>query len=148
MKKISLYGLLTFVIVVMLSIGLTSCGDDDGASYVASDMYGTWTETKKVDDEGRTKTYDDASRYMSFNQDGTGTINPYNMWEVEIPRKEFTWTVNGNKLNITYWHNRDAKYYTEPFTIIKLTATEIELKWEDIEEGVFYGSETITFVKH
>ena len=33
MKRISFYGILTVVVLAMLSVGFTSCGDDDDADY-------------------------------------------------------------------------------------------------------------------
>ena len=41
MKRISFYGILTVVVLAMLSVGFTSCGDDDGDGIDGS-LEGTW----------------------------------------------------------------------------------------------------------
>lgn len=65
MMKRFLWSLLTFIMVAMLNVGLSSCGDDDegDSANVPSELIGTWYKIS-----GPSK----YSMNFTFNSDGTG----------------------------------------------------------------------------
>ena len=93
MKKC--YSLLMVMLLALVAVGVTSCGDDDEPKY-SSDIIGTWA----LDNTG----YGAAVILFQFTKDGTFHEVNISMLNGETGVDVFhgTYTVSGNKLTVTY----------------------------------------------
>ena len=111
----------------------------EGVSVNLDNLVGTWVCVKiEWDEDGEkdVETFSDGRKYMVLAEDGTGYINPYNLFEDE-KHGAFTWTVSDNAL-----HFSDHSDYT----VKVLTTSALVLEWIDADE-YGYLKETHTFKK-
>ena len=89
------YSLLMVLLLALVAVGVTSCGDDDEPKY-SSDIIGTWA----LDNTG----YGAAVILFQFTKDGTFHEVNISMLNGETGVDVFhgTYTVSGNKLTVTY----------------------------------------------
>lgn len=134
MKKQKFFSIL--LLVVMLLPLMVSCSKDDDkddgsidVSVNAEQMYGKWVVTGQTwtDEDGTEPDMHKVGQYIIFNQDGTGTISNYRLFEDEI-RGGFTWSITGNRLKIT-----DSTDDTSYFTITSISSKTLQLTWRDDE---------------
>ena len=140
--------LLSIIILITGLFAISSCSKDDDKeeklNVNRADLVGKWINTKiEWDESGETEsiTFNNANRYMVLDNDGTGYVSPYNLFEDE-KRDGFKWSISGNKF-ITKEDNGDVDEYI----VIKLTATELCLRWVDYDSDDDYFIETHTFVR-
>lgn len=132
--------------MVALCIGFTSCGDDDDEG-IAGDaktlIIGTWQSTWLKGYEiydGEKETYDEAytEDIYTFKSDGKGTYKDVSGSSTYTA--DFTWTISGNKLKITF------SSYSQEATIKTLNEnTAILVGQEKDKDGEYYSE--ITFKK-
>jgi hypothetical protein len=131
MKKKTLLGFLTIALLAVVSIGFTSCGDDDsdgGVSVSAEQLYGKWVVTSQTvtENDGSTKTSSHSiGYYIIFNEDGTGTISNKHLFEDGIYGESFIWSVAGSKLKIT--DSSEDQYWT----VTAISSNVLQLTWKD-----------------
>lgn len=131
---------LFLALTLVLSVGFSSCSDDDEASIGSeSDLIGTWQctygeITATVD--GETESYsDEFDMKIKFNENGTAILD----------NKTYSWSYKGNKLTLNY--DGDGQ---ETFTVTTLTNTKLvmEMHLKTKEDGVTYELyEKLTFIK-
>lgn len=96
------WGILSIIMLIICSVGFTSCGDDDenGIGNAPDNLFGTWSGTS-------------GKRYVSvtFNKDGTGTeemefSSSYTRYGVAT----FTYTFDNNKIKCSgTWSDADSE---------------------------------------
>lgn len=144
MKKV-LWKVATCIAVVLMSLSVYSCGDDDEDSVGSRDLLlGKWTGVYYLDQEWedgemvsnhKEDFVNGTTRYsIEFKEDGTyvetdgvdGTRHYYG-----------TWSYSGNKLTIIDTSDGD---YKEVWTVTTMTETELvyELREKEKENGVTY----------
>ena len=130
--------MLSMICVVIIATMFVACGSDSDNGWVSvtkEQLIGKWINTKIVwidsrDPQPDEYTYTSNSRYLLLNADGTGMVNPYNLFEAEI-RGTFTWKLSGNVLTIT-----ESNGDIETFTVTGISSTNLELTWFDNYEGI------------
>ena len=127
--------MLIMVCGVMITTTFVACGSDDDASFTTEQLIGKWINTKRTwydsrDSQPEEYTYSGNTRYLQLNADGTGKVNPLNLFESEI-RKSFTWKLSGNVLTIT-----ESDGDVVSFTVTHVSSTNLELTWFDNFEGI------------
>ena len=129
--------------MVFVCVSIMSCSSDDddsdkgngGVNVTSEQLMGKWINTKKVvydsrDPQPDEETYSGKSRYLQLNDDGTGMITPYNLFEAEI-KGTFTWKLSGSVLSIM-----ESNGDVEKFTVTGISSTNLELTWYDNDEGI------------
>lgn len=144
MKKV-LWKVATCIAVVVMSLSVYSCGDDDEDSVGSRDLLlGKWTGVYYVDQEwedgemvhnNKEDFVNGTTRYsIDFREDGTYVeidgINNEN-------HNYGTWSYSGNKLTMIDTSDGD---YKEVWTVTTMTETELvyELREKEKEDGVTY----------
>jgi len=142
MKKL-FCGWMTILVISLMSMCFTACGSSSnggdgsggGVSVSAEQLHGKWVNNRQVwidsrDPEPDETTYSGSQRYLQLNADGTGMVNPYNLFEAQI-RGNFTWSLSGSVLTIKVGNREVAA-----FTVTNISATNLELTWIDNDEGI------------
>ena len=122
---------MAFAMIAVFSLAFVSCSDDDDDIDKAQ-LVGKWINTKvewKDSESSDSETYDDDRRYLILDSDGTGMVNPDNLFENEID-DIFNWKVSGNKLTIL-----ESDGDKEVYKITRITNNELVLRWDDNEDG-------------
>ena len=126
MKKF--YFFLSVMLLTLVSISFTSCGDDKDEPK-SSDLVGTW-QLKAVDEDGAA-----IETLLQFTKDGKGnSVDIYTEdGEVEIEVDRGTYTVSGNKINVTYTDNGQS--ITETMTY-EVKNDKLMLSYADIPVSI------------
>lgn len=144
MKKV-LWKVATCLAVVLMSLSVYSCGDDDEDSVGSREMLlGKWTGVYYLDQEwedgemvhnNKEDFVNGTTRYsIEFREDGTYV-------EIDGNNNENhnygTWSYSGNKLTMIDTSDGD---YKEVWTVTTMTETELvyELREKEKEDGVAY----------
>lgn len=130
MKKNILWGLLTFIMVAMLSVGFAACSSDDDnneKSTVDSRLIGTWTST--------------IAEGWSWNENGV----LWNHWKDFSALKTRNYEIiNGIETgNYTDYTNDEAEWTTVTF---KADGSYIEEDEEDSFEGTFTTKDDVIII--
>lgn len=143
MKRIN--ALLLSLAFIASFISFTSCGDDDDDNFNASDIVGKWKEAGE----------ESSDCYLVYTFTSDGRCNDREYFKDGTPAEpEGEWTkyaIKDNMLYVTYeegnkdWDENGDN--TEKARIIKLTKTELELQWEDIDidGNLIFEDEVLTF---
>lgn len=128
MKKFYLF--LSVMLLTLVSISFTSCGDDKDEPK-NSDLVGTW-QLKAVDEDGVT-----IETLLQFTKDGKwNSVDIYTEdGDVEIEVDRGTYTVSGNKINVTY--TDDGQSVTETMTY-EVTKDKLMLSYADIPVSIIF----------
>ena len=146
------------LLMALLPLCFISCSSDDEESISKEQLVGKWIETRYqwIDSRAETpedESFNDDTRYLQINADGTGIVSPYNLFEDEKRDGTFTWTLSGKYITII------GKDYGEPSSygplndvykgeITKISSTELVLTNKDKNEEQNYEiSEIVTFKK-
>lgn len=126
MKKF--YFFLSVMLLTLVSISFTSCGDDKDEPK-SSDLVGTW-QLKAVDEDGAA-----IETLLQFTKDGKwNSVDIYTEdGEVEIEVDRGTYTVSGNKINVTYTDNGQS--ITETMTY-EVKNDKLMLSYADIPVSI------------
>ena len=126
MKK--LYFFLTVMLLTLVSVGVTSCGDDEPKS---NDLVGTW-QFKAVDEDGASY-----ETLVQFTKDGKWNSVEIVTDEVgvAVEVEKGTYTVSGNKINVTY--TEDGHSVTESVTF-EVKDNKLMLTYEDMPVAITF----------
>ncbi len=107
MKKFYLF--LSVMMLSLVSVSFVSCGDDKDEPK-SSDLVGTW-QLKAIDEDGAV-----FETLVQFTKNGQwNSVEIYNDGtEIDIDVERGTYTVSGNKINVTY--TEDGHSVTETMT--------------------------------
>lgn len=141
MEKKYFIGLMALIMGMFVLASCSSDDDEETANVDRASLVGKWINTR-IDWDDRDghdyETYNNSNRYLLLENDGTGKVSPYNLFEDE-KRNGFSWSVSKNKL-ITVEPDGDR----EEYIIVKVTANELVLRWDDSP----YLIETHTFKRY
>ncbi len=128
MKK--LYFFLTVMLLSLVSVGVTSCGDDKDEP-MGDGLVGTW-QLKLVDEEGRS-----IENLVQFTKNGK-----WNSVEIvtddigiSVEVEKGTYTVSGDKITVAY--TEDGKTVTEMITYV-VKGNKLMLTYEDVPVAITF----------
>lgn len=126
MKK--LYFFLTVMLLSLVSVGVTSCGDDEPKS---DDLVGTW-QLKLVDEDGAS-----IENLVQFTKNGKWNSVEIVTDEVGIAVEveKGTYTVSGDKITVAY--TEDGKSVTETITYV-VKGNKLMLTYEDLPVAITF----------
>ena len=129
MKKLSYF--LAVMLLTLVSIGVTSCGDDNDEPK-SSDLVGTW-QFQAVDEDGAS-----FETLVQFTKDGKWNSVEITTDEVgvAVEVEKGTYTVSGNKINVTY--TEDGKSFTESMTY-EVKGNKLMLTYPDFPVAVTFN---------
>lgn len=127
--------------VLLLTITLNSCSDEDSFEVTSSNLCGTWTFTRCYgweyeydDNNNKYKDYFDEQaepenvvETFTFNEDGSGVEK--NIYKKRTDEYPFRYSIVGNKIIFS----GETILVGKDVTVIKLTKKELVLKCEDSE---------------
>ncbi|MBR5170755.1 MAG: lipocalin family protein [Muribaculaceae bacterium] len=124
------YFFLTVILLALVSVGVTSCGDDNDEP-VNSDIVGTW-QVKGVDDDGEA-----FENLVQFTKNGKWhSVDIYYEYdETDVDVEHGTYTVSGDKVMVTY--TDDGHSITETFTY-QIKGDKLTLSYEYYPLTVVY----------
>lgn len=145
----TIWKLATCVAVVLLSLNVCSCGDDDEDSVGSRDLLlGTWNgiyyisqaweDGEKIDDSKEDFVNGNNRLSIEFKEDGTYVEKDvYNVSTGSSNYYHGRWNYSGNKLTLI---DTDDDNYTEVWTVTKMTENELvyELREKEKEDGSTY----------
>ena len=128
MKKF--YFFLTVMLLALVSVGVTSCGDDKDEP-VNSDIVGTW-QVKGYDEDG-----DAYENLVQFTKNGKwhSVDIYYEFDETDVDVEHGTYSVSGDKVMVTY--TDDGHSITETFTY-EVKGDKLTLSYEYYPVTVVY----------
>ena len=128
MKK--LYYFLSVMLLTLVSVGFVSCGDDKDEPK-SSDLVGTW-QLKAIDEDGAV-----FETLVQFTKNGQwNSVEIYNDdSEIDIDVERGTYTVSGNKINVTY--TEDGHSVTETMTY-EVKGDKLMLTYADFPVAVTF----------
>lgn len=124
-----------WTVLLMSSLVLISCGDDDSPDEDFAPIVGIWQGTKidyEFQPDGLGLGYSDSEDFdaiVEFKDDGSVTYSS------DGDESAGTYTITGDKLTTTVDFTSDLPFTAQTFTIKKLSDTKLELYFED--EGEF-----------
>ena len=126
MKK--LYFFLTVMLLTLVSVGVTSCGDDEPKS---NDLVGTW-QLQAVDEDGASY-----ETLVQFTKDGKWNSVEIVTDEVgvAVEVEKGTYTVSGNKITVNA--TEDGHSVTETMTF-EVKGNKLMLTYEDMPVAVTF----------
>lgn len=126
------FRILAALVMTVVCMSLSSCSKDDNEEIGSTDdLVGkwelTWTKGWEINSDGQKEHWDEAMRgqYFVFKNDGTG----YN-YEDYSDKAQFTWKLEGKKLNVTYTQFEGA----DVFTVETLNETTLTITKTDDDE--------------
>lgn len=126
MKK--LYYFLAVMLLALVSVGVTSCGDDDDEPK-SSDLIGTW-QLKAIDEDGAT--YESLVQFTK-----NGKWNSVDIYTdevgVQVEVEQGTYTVSGNRITVSY--TEDGQTLNESFTY-EVKGDKLMLTYDDYPVAV------------
>lgn len=126
MKK--LYYFLAVMLLALVSVGVTSCGDDDDEPK-SSDLVGTW-QLKAIDEDGAT--YESLVQFTK-----NGKWNSVDIYTdevgVQVEVEQGTYTVSGNRITVSY--TEDGQTLNESFTY-EVKGDKLMLTYDDYPVAV------------
>lgn len=128
MKKF--YFFLTVILLALVSVGVTSCGDDNDEP-TNSNIVGTW-QVKGIDDEGEA-----FENLVQFTKNGKWhAVDIYYEYdETDVDVEHGTYTVSGDNVMVTY--TDDGHSITETFTY-QVKGDKLTLSYEYYPLTVVY----------
>ena len=128
MKKFYLF--LSVMLLTLVSVGFVSCGDDKDEPK-SSDLVGTW-QLKAIDEDGAV-----FETLVQFTKNGQwNSVEIYNDGtEIDIDVERGTYTVSGNKINVTY--TEDGHSVTETMTY-EVKGDKLMLTYADFPVAVTF----------
>ncbi len=157
METKNLFKLLTFLLVALMSVSLTSCGDDDddedGPSGSNGKLVGLWepcSMTMEYQGESETIELQQELIYelgrVQFNADGTAVSYEYNYntesWYADDVEDVTTWAFDGSTLTITETFTDSDKTEETKVAITSISSDSFTMKMDkslgirDMPEGV------------
>ncbi len=130
MKKF--YFFLTVMLLALVSVGVTSCGDDKDEP-VNSDIVGTW-QVKGIDEDG--EAYENLVQFTKNGKWHSVDIY-YEFDETDVDVEHGTYSVSGDKVMVTY--TDDGHSITETFTY--------EVKGDKLTLSYEYYPVTVVFTR-
>ena len=128
MKKFYLF--LSVMMLTLVSVSFVSCGDDKDEPK-GSDLVGTW-QLKAIDEDGAV-----FETLVQFTKNGQwNSVEIYNDGtEIDIDVERGTYTVSGNKINVTY--TEDGHSVTETMTY-EVKGDKLMLTYADFPVAVTF----------
>ncbi len=128
MKKFYLF--LSVMMLTLVSVSFVSCGDDKDEPK-RSDLVGTW-QLKAIDEDGAV-----FETLVQFTKNGQwNSVEIYNDGtEIDIDVERGTYTVSGNKINVTY--TEDGHSVTETMTY-EVKGDKLMLTYADFPVAVTF----------
>lgn len=128
MKKF--YFFLTVMLLALVSVGVTSCGDDKDEPK-SSDVVGTW-QLKGIDEDGAS-----FESLLQFTKNGKwNSVEIYtDEVGVQVEVENGTYTVSGNKMTVTY--TEDGLSVSESFTF-EVKGDKLMLTYDEYPVAVTY----------
>ena len=128
MKKFYLF--LSVMMLTLVSVSFVSCGDDKDEPK-SSDLVGTW-QLKAIDEDGAV-----FETLVQFTKNGQwNSVEIYNDGtEIDIDVERGTYTVSGNKINVTY--TEDGHSVTETMTY-EVKGDKLMLTYADFPVAVTF----------
>lgn len=144
----TLWKVATYVVLVLLSFSIYSCGDDDEDSVGSRKLLlGTWQGVYYLNQEWedgellgdyKEDFVNGTNRYsIEFKEDGTYVEKDVYNSSKDTDYYHGTWTYSGNKLTLI---DTEEEGYKEVWTVTKLTDNELvyELREKEKEDGSVY----------
>lgn len=126
MKKLYLF--LSVMLLTLVSVGFTSCGDDKDEPK-GSDLIGTW-QLKAVDEDGAA--YESLVQFTK-----NGVWNSVDIYTdevgVQVDVERGTYTVSGNRITVSY--TEDGQTFSESFAF-EVKGDKLMLTYDDFPVAV------------
>ncbi len=128
MKKLHFF--LSVMLLTLVSVGFTSCGDDKDEPKSA-DIVGTW-QVQAVDEDGAS--YESLVQFTK-----SGKWNSVDIYTdevgVQVEVDQGTYTISGNKVTVTY--TEDGKSVSESFTY-EVKNNKLMITYQDFPVAVTF----------